>query len=113
MPAKHARSAMSPFTSTAGLPADTQRGATRRSRAGLDPPTRSAAPPPCPPPAASDERVPTDLDAGQDRAVRAYTRALADRRTLHALKVRRALRVRIIGGHHARAAGDPVLQRGQ
>src|SRR5688572_5845839 len=59
--------------------------------------------------ARTDERVLPDLDAGKDRAVRADARAAADGRTLHALLVRGALRMRIIGEDDMRPEEDVVL----
>src|SRR6185295_7618335 len=58
--------------------------------------------------ARTHERVLADLDAGQDRAVRADPCAAPHLSALHAVEVGRALRVRIVGEHDVRPDGDVV-----
>src|SRR5437867_2013084 len=57
----------------------------------------------------TDERVLADLDAREDRAVRADPGAPAHDAALHAIEVRRALRVRIVGEHDMRPEEDVVV----
>src|SRR5882672_7107850 len=61
----------------------------------------------------ADERVLADLDAREDRTVRADPRALADDSALHAVEVRGTLRVRIVGEHHVRPEKDVVIDLGE
>src|SRR6266550_910321 len=61
----------------------------------------------------ADERVLTDLDARQDRAVRADPRSSADDTALHAVEVGGALRVRIVREHHVRPEKDVVFDVGE
>src|SRR6267378_1448722 len=61
----------------------------------------------------TDEGVLADLDTRQDRAVRADAGAPADDATLHAIEVRRTLRMRIVGEHHVGSEEDVVVDPGE
>src|SRR5437773_538228 len=61
----------------------------------------------------ADERILADLDARQDRAVRADPRSSADDTALYAVEVGGALRVRIVREHHVRPEKDVVFDLGE
>src|ERR1700716_3224281 len=59
--------------------------------------------------ARADERVLADLDARQDRAVRADARATANDAALHAVEIGGARWMRIVGEDHVRSEEDVIV----